>query len=38
MMEHIIDIATKDGAMESYVGYPERHWERPIALYRRRFG
>jgi hypothetical protein len=38
MIEHIIDVATKDGAMETFVCYPARHWERQIALYRRRLG
>jgi hypothetical protein len=42
MIEQSIDIRTDDGAMELSSVIPstaaERHWERLIALYRRRLG
>ena len=47
MREEIVDIATADGSMETFI-FPERwcyhkpaaerHWERLIALHRRRPG
>jgi hypothetical protein len=38
MIDRTVAIATRNGAMETSVTRPERHWERLSAPYRRRLG